>query len=392
MERTSLAAKGMTMSDSPRGLSRRSLLGGAAGLGLAAALPFSAANAGGLQPRGPSQVRPDGSYEVVPLAKNVISLGVVQSRVIPVDLSNLNRTRKANLDHMLRLIDSSTIAFGKPDLLFFHEFPITGWHNWSRDEVLKVAIEVPGEETEAIARKAREHGMYIVFGSYVREPDWRGHALSITTFIGPDGKIIDKHWKARNVKGMFGGDVELFTTTIYDVLERYVEMYGEDAVLPVTRTPIGNFVTSSIQREPEYFRAAALKGAEIILRTATGGFHPVDIQATSLYNQVYTAICNNAVSTGSPFFEDSHAGGSAIYGPDGSQIAEATSHHETLVSARIPIADFRSRHRQPVLHKELYLGEYQQYVPPFPPNLFQDYQPSDLRDAGRYIKGRGRWQ
>ena len=54
------------------------------------------------------------------------------------------------------------------------------------------------------------------------------------------GEIVDRHWKARNLKGFFGGRKELFTTTIYDVLDRYVEMYGPDAVLPVTRTPPGS--------------------------------------------------------------------------------------------------------------------------------------------------------
>ncbi|MXO69487.1 hypothetical protein GRI72_11710 [Altererythrobacter marinus] len=326
------------------------------------------------------------------MSKDVFTLGVAQSRVIPVDLSNLKQTRKANLDHMLRLIDGSTIGFGRPDLLFFHEFPITGWHNWDRAEALRVAIEIPGEETEAIAVKAREYGMYIVFGSYARDPDWQDHVLSITTVIDPTGRIIDKHWKARNVKGMFGGEQELFTTTIYDVLDRYVEMYGADAVIPVTRTPIGNFMTSSTQREPEIFRAGAMKGAEVILRTATGGFSPIDVQATALYNGVYTAICNNAISTGSPFFEDSGAGGSAIYGPDGNALDVADSPNETLVLARIPIAQFRARHRQPVLHKELYMAEYEQYVPPYAPNLFQDYIPSGLEDAGRHLKDKRRWK
>lgn len=372
-------------------LSRRGILGSMAGLGLAALAPrraSAAAPKGG----GPVEVRPDGTYAVVPLARDAFTLGVAQSRVIPVDLSRLKATRKANLDHMLSLIDASAIGFAKPDLLFFHEFPITGWRDWTRDEVLRVAIDIPGEETEAIAAKARAHGMYIVFGSYARDPDWPGHALSITTMIDPTGTIIAKNWKARNVKGLFGGETELFTTTIYDVLDRYIEIYGEDAVVPVVRTPIGNILTSSIQREPEYFRAAAMKGAEVILRTATGGFSPVDIQATSLYNGVYTAVCNNAISPGGPFFEDVNAGGSAIYGPDGEPLAKATSPNETLVAAPVPIAQFRARHRQPSVHKELFLKEFEQYVPRYGPNLFQDYQPSDLKDAGRYLRDKGRWK
>jgi predicted amidohydrolase len=372
-------------------LSRRGVLRGAAGAGLAAMLgaaPARAASARGA----PLKVDPRGGYENTALARESFALGVAQSRVLPVDLGNLKQTRRANLDHMLGLIDASTMAFGKPDLLFFHEFPITGWTNWTRAEVLRVAIDIPGEETEAIARKAKEHGMYIVFGSYARDPDWPGHALSITTIINPSGAIIARNWKARNVKGLFGGDTELFTTTIYDVLDRYVEMYGEDAVIPIARTPIGNIFTSSIQREPEYFRAAAIKGAEVMLRTATGGFSPVDMQATALYNGVYTAVCNNAVSPGSPFFEDTGAGGSAIYGAGGEALDMAKSPNETLVMARIPIAQFRARHRQPTLHKELYMAEYEQYVPPYPPNLFQNYQPTDLRDAGRYLRDKGRWK
>jgi len=381
----------MTQNGRQGALSRRGILGSMAGLGLAA---MATGRAGAAVPKGgaPVEVRPDGTYAVVPLARDAFTLGVAQSRVIPVDLSRLKATRKANLDHMLALIDASTMGFVKPDLLVFHEFPITGWRDWTRDEVLRVAIDIPGEETEAIAAKARAYGMYIVFGSYARDPDWPGHALSITTIVDPTGKIIAKNWKARNVKGLFGGETELFTTTVYDVLDRYIEMYGEDAVVPVVRTPIGNILTSSIQREPEYFRAAAMKGAEVILRTATGGFSPVDIQATSLYNGVYTAVCNNAISPGGPFFEDVNAGGSAIYGPDGEPLAKATSANETLVAARVPIAQFRARHRQPSVHKELFLKEFEQYVPRYGPNLFQDYQPSDLKDAGRYLKDKGRWK
>lgn len=382
----------MKRDDNPAsGLSRRTFMAAGAGLGLGAGLGSKAAFSAGLPTRRPTVVRGDGTYEVVPLAQEAFTLGVAQSRVIPVDLANLKQSRRANLNHMLALIDGSNNGFGKPDLLFFHEFPITGWFNWTRAESLRVAIEIPGEETEAIAAKAREHGMYIVFGSYVRDPQWNGHVLSITAMIGPDGRLLGKHWKARNIKGVFGG-VELFTTTVYDVLDRFVEMYGEDEVIPVTRTPIGNFVTSSIQREPEYFRAAAMKGAEVMLRTATGGFSPIDIQATSLYNGVYTAICNNAISRGGPFFEDVGAGGSAVYGPDGEAIAAATSPNETLVSARIPIAQFRARHRQPIIHKELYLREFEQYVPRYGPNLFQDHLTDDLQDAARYLKDKGRWK
>lgn len=386
---------------SEKSLSRRTLLGAAGGVGLTAALGVSTpalaqAPASGKVPAHPKAnvtINPDGTYPVVPLAKQSWTLGVAQSRSLPVDLKRVAASRRDNLNHMIDLIDAAFAFGGGPDLLFFHEFPITGFGaGWSRADVLKIAIEIPGEETEALAKKARQYGIYLVFGSYAKDPAWPGHVLSITTIMGPDGSILARDWKARNIKGVFGGEIELFTTTIYDVLDRFVEMYGRDAILPVVKTPIGNLATSSVQREPELFRALAMKGAEVILRTATGGFVPSDIAVTSLYNSVYTAVCNNAVSPGSPFFEDSNAGGSAIYGPDGEAMAMAKSPNETLVSARIPIGTFRARHRQPTIHPQLYDDVMNQYNPRFAPNLFSDYLPTDLKDAGRYLRDKGRWK
>ena len=366
-------------------------LTGAAGLGALGAVEQAANAAMG---KGPDTVSvgENGDYVKVELAKPFITLACVQSRVRGVRVSNYRQDIEANLDHMLELVDKVFHFSRGADILFFHEFPITGWNTWTRKEIRKFAIRIPGQETERVSAKAREHGCYIVFGSYATDPDWPNHILSITTIIGPDGAIVDKHWKARNIKGVFPG-VELFTTSIYDVLDRYIEMYGADAVLPVTRTPYGNIATSSVQREPEIFRAFAIKGAEIILRTATGGFTPEDMQATSMYNRVYTAVCNNAVSPDNPgFFDDAGSGGSAIYDPRGDKLAEARSAFEQAVIARIPIAEFRARNRQPTLHTELYKPVLDAYVGPYGPNLFSDYQPTDLKDAKRYLADKSRWK
>ncbi len=374
---------------------RRDLLQAAA-LGTAAlgalSVPNGAAQAA--LEKGPDalSVDPNGGYARVPLAKPSVTLAVVQARVRGVRVANHKKDLRANLDHMLGLIDSTFHFAPGGDVLFFHEFPITGWNTWTRQEIQKFAIEIPGPETEEISKKAREHGCYIIFGSYVVDAEWPGHILSITTIIGPDGEIVDKHWKPRNIKGVFPG-VELFTTTIYDVLDEYIERYGADAVLPVTRTPYGNIATSSVQREPEIFRAFALKGAEIILRTATGGFTPADMQATSMYNGVYTAVCNNAVSPDNPdFFDDAGGGGSTIYDPRGRVLAEARSPFEQAVTARIPIANYRERNQLPTLHPELYRPVFDAYRSPYAPNLFSEYQPSDLDDAKRYLQDKSRWQ
>ena len=180
----------------------------------------------------------------------------------------------------------------------------------------RIAIEVPGSETEAIGKKCKDYGCYIVFGTYAKDPDWPDHILHLMVLIGPDGDVVAKHWKQRNVRGLFPGS-EQYTSAIYDVYDRFIEMYGQDAVIPVTKTAIGNIAMSAVQFEPELFRCMAFKGAEIICRVATGGFEYEDMRLTSYHNSLYTLIANNSVNTGnrnSGFFDDTActAAGSAM--------------------------------------------------------------------------------
>ncbi|WFL76340.1 nitrilase-related carbon-nitrogen hydrolase [Altererythrobacter arenosus] len=379
-----------------KGLDRRALLGAGAGIAAASALDWTAfAAPAAAAERGPNgiEMRSDGSYATVPLAKETISLAVAQTRVVPVELGNVAQGRRANVQHMLDVIDMANGFSGPKDLIQFHEFPITGYrHVWNLEDARKIAIEIPGEETELLAAKAREYGSWIVFGSYVRDPDWPKRLLSITTIISDKGEIVAKDWKARNLKGFFPGGRELFTTTIYDVLDEYVERYGWDHVVPVIRTPIGNLFTSSSQLEPELFRAAAMKGAEIMLRTASGNFNEIDIRATSMYNRVYSTIANNSASPENRYYlADSNPGHVGIVGPDGEFIEQSETDFETLVYGRIPIASFRARHRQPIVHSELVMPVFDKYRSPYGPNLIADYQPTDTEDAGRYLRSKSRW-
>ncbi len=156
-------------------------------------------------------------YARVPLAEDYVTVSAVQSRVRAVDGKKPGPGIRANLDHMLELIDKSQFFGGKKDLLCFHEFPLQGWNPWDRKELERLSIEVPGPETEEIAAKAKQYGCYIKFGAYVIDKDWPGHVLSVTSIIGPDGSVIARDWKARNIKGVFPG-FELVTTTVYNVV------------------------------------------------------------------------------------------------------------------------------------------------------------------------------
>lgn len=371
-------------------IDRRRLVAGLAGLAAAGQAPGAAAAAGQ-----PVNVAPNGrAYARIPLRRDTVTVGAIQTRIRAVDGGAPAKGIRANLAHLLQVIDKVQEFGGRKDLLCFHEFPLQGWNPWDRRELERLCIEIPGPETEQIAARARQYQCYIQFGAYAVDRDWPGHVLSITTIIGPDGRIVARDWKARNIVGVFP-EFELVTTTVYNVLDRFIEMYGADAVIPVHRTDIGNLCTSSTQLEPELFRAMALKGAEIILRTASGGFSADDMKMTSIYNRVFTVIVNNAVSPENPgFLDDANggAGGTAIYGPRGEVLARADSKFEQEVVARLPLAQYRATHQLPDVHLALYQPVFERYVPRQAPGLFAQYLPKDLKDAKRFLDEQNAWR
>ena len=385
----------LNRSDTPESLRRRQLLtAGSAGavalaLGGGAARAEEAAADGG----GSVSVAADGDYERVPLRKDTVRVTAVQSIMRAVrNTQNPGPEMKANLDHMLELIDQANGFGGPQDLVCFHEQPIMGWNPWTREEVLRVAIEIPGPETEALGRKAKEHGCYITFGTYAKDPDWPGHLLLNGVLIGPEGNVVANHWKTNNIRGFIPG-WDIFTTGIYDVLDRYREMYGEDEVLQVARTDIGNISCSITPRQPDVIRALAMKGLEIRLSSSSGGYNIAEAQVIAGHNRLWSVVCNQSVSPEQPGFpEFSGSGDTAIFDPRGQIAARARSVHEEFVRTTIPMAQFRrSRTIPPGVPIEMLQPVYDRYVPRNGPNGQTSYLPADGADASRHFGSIRNW-
>ncbi|MFO1428016.1 MAG: nitrilase-related carbon-nitrogen hydrolase [Steroidobacteraceae bacterium] len=396
----------MKRKSSPQPLSRRELLTGAgvAGLGAMAAPIAMGATAGAAGPPGGAgdavAVMKRGAYATVPLRQDSINVSALQSRLMSIDLKNRDATLKRNLAHVVQLIDyaqGSGPEWGgerrwgaKQDLICMHEFPIQGWQPWNRAELQKVAFDLPGPETAVIGERAKHYGCYIAFGCYARDKDWPNHVINMSVIVGPDGNIVGKQWKARNILGAFGG-IGLIGTTVYDVLDRYVEMYGWDATLPVARTDIGNIAMTAVGMEPMLYQALAMKGAEILILTVTGGSNAEQAIQTARATRSYCVGVGNSVSPDNPGFTEAVGArdeGTAIVDPRGTPLARSANHHEDVVSARVPIADFRKT-RAPVEYPmALYLPVLQQYEPSVQPNGFLEELPDNYQQAGALAKRR----
>jgi predicted amidohydrolase len=379
-------------SGSHRPVNRRDLLGASVIGAVAVSLGVAADAASAAPGDSKVSVHDKGKYQMVPLRRDALRVTAVQSIIRAVrDTGNPAREMKANVDHMIELIDAANGFPGPQDLICFHEQPIMGWNPWTLDEVLRVAIEIPGPETEALGKKAKQYGCYISFGTYARDKDWPGHLLLNGVLIGPDGNVVANHWKTNNSRGFRPG-WDIFTTSIYDVLDRYREMYGEDAVLPIARTDIGNISCSVTPGQPDVMRAHAMKGMELRLSSSSGGYSVEDAQMISLYNRIWTVVCNNSISPEQPGFpEFSGSGDTAIFGANGRIAARARSFNEEFVTTVIPLAEFRRTRVIADVPIEMLMPVYSKFVPRNGPNAQASYVPKSAEEASRHFVSKRNW-
>ncbi len=356
---------------------------------------LSVTGAGGAQaaPRAavPQLVRPDGSYPTAPLAKDVVVVKVVQNA--PLNLqkaASMQEGLAKNVERMAFWINEACTKGKKPDFILFNEFPLTGYSSGSRAEKLKFTIQVPGPETRRIGELAKACDTYVVFGSYATDPAWPGHILSLNPVIGRDGQVKKVYWKTRNVM-RFTGD-EIPTTTVENVRDRFRAKYGIEEEFPVLQTEYGNIAVSTVQVDPFVFAAYAMRGTEIMLRTATL-FSKTDVQAIAFYNNMYSAMSNITFppESGVPA---NLGGGSLIVGPNGKVLAEDPSNNESVIEAEIPIAAFRKGRtipRYPLEVVKPVFDQYRQEVPLNHLDLPADKLPQTTKDMKDLLDRQSRW-
>lgn len=329
----------------------------------------------------PVLVNSDGTYPTKPLEKDVVVLKVLQTGVNSLqDFPSVAEGLDFNLALMERMADRACAEGKKPDFLLYHEFPLTGYSSGPREEKLKYTIEIPGPETDRLAEIARGCDTYLIFGSYATDPDWPGHILSLNTVIDRNGDIANVFWKSRNIKRLYP-DREITTTTIEAVRDKYREMYGIEEEFPVLQTEYGNIAVSTVQMDPFVYAAFAMRGTEIMLRTATL-FAEEDVLAMARFNNFYSAMANFALPL-NPRYE---AGESVIVSPYGEILAKSPYlDKDDIIEAEIPIAEFRAGRRIPNYALDITLPVLEQYRQEFPLNHL-DVARETLPETGEAMK------
>ncbi|HET9782874.1 MAG TPA: nitrilase-related carbon-nitrogen hydrolase [Candidatus Dormibacteraeota bacterium] len=303
---------------------------------------------------------------------------------------------RLNLEHLTHLVKAAfwLSSLDLPvRLVAVPEGALQGFN----DEVLDVdhvqfarecAIDIPGEETEALGKLAKEWNVHVIAQAKARHPDMKDRFFNVGFIIDPEGEVILKHYK---VSPLF--PVE-HSVCPHDVYDWWIERYGRtlEAFWPVVDTEIGRLgvMMANEGSYPENARALALNGAEVVYRASyphpgtSSDMFEIQTRARALDNNMYVVAPN--MGTYHLFPEevtpiDTFGGRSLIADYKGRMVGKQDyGAGSTWVSGVIDIEALRHHRANALwdnwmkdLRTELYQMLYEN--PIYPKNLYLDREP-----------------
>jgi predicted amidohydrolase len=212
----------------------------------------------------------------------------------------------------------------------------------------KHAEAIPGPITDAFSEIAKEFGVVIILNVYEKD----GEALyDSSPVINTDGTIL--------------GTTRMIHITDYACFHEKEYYTPGNNGAPVFDTSFGKIgVAICYDRHyPEYMRALAIAGAEIVFIPQAGsvgewpeGLYEAEVQTASFQNGYFTALCNRVGEEPKLTF----AGESFVCHPEGNVIARASSGTEEILYCEVDLDDVKNSHarrlflrdRRPELYSE----------------------------------------
>ncbi|WP_427889368.1 carbon-nitrogen hydrolase family protein [Kribbella sp. GL6] len=231
-------------------------------------------------------------------------IGLGQWHAVPGD-------HNVNLATALEVV--ADLAAQGAELVVLPELWASGYDAVRLGEIVSATAEpVPGPRSEALARAAREHGLWLFAGSVPELAD--GRVYNTTLVFDPEGELAGVHRK-----------VHLYRPTAEDA----VFAAGETVtVLDTDRFgPVG-LATCFDGDHPGYARALRDRGARLVVMPAA-----YETAAESWWDLLHPA---NALANGQWWITVNQCGGgmfgrSRVIAPDGTTVAEAPRDRASLV-------------------------------------------------------------
>ena len=212
-----------------------------------------------------------------------------------------------------------------------------------------LAQAVPGPISEAFAERAAALGVVVVLNLYERDGD---RCFDSSPVIDSDGSLL--------------GRTRMVHITDYPCFHEKGYYAPGDTGVPVFETAVGKIGISICydRHYPEYMRALALAGAELVVVPQAGavdewpaGLYEAELRVAAFQNGYFTALCNRVGPEECLEF----AGESFVCGPDGRVLARAPKAEDHILYADIDLSEVATCHA-----RELFLRDRR-------PELYSDW-------------------
>jgi predicted amidohydrolase len=213
--------------------------------------------------------------------------------------------------------------------------------------IARACLAPDGPEYDALGRIAQDLGIYLSGNVYETDPHFPALYFQTSFILADNGDVVLRYRRL----------VSMFAPTPHDILDRYLDIYGADALFPVADTPLGRLacVASEEILYPEITRCLALRGAEVICHSSSEVGSPLATpkniakRARAYENMVYVVSANSAGIDGIPFPAMSTDGFSQVVDYKGQVLAAADSGESMCGNAELDIGALRRVRRKPAM-------------------------------------------
>lgn len=206
------------------------------------------------------------------------------------------------------------------------------------------AIAMDGPQIEALGEVAANAKVHLAGNAYEADPHFPDIYFQTSFILNPSGDLILKYRRL----------ISMYTPSPYDVLDQYLDIYGEDALFPVVDTPLGKLASIASEEilYPEIARCLSMKGAELFTHSsseaALKGLSPKNLakRARAMENMAYVVSSNSSGIIGGPMLQNSTDACSQIVDYNGRVLLEAESGESMNVVTEIDMASLRRARRR----------------------------------------------
>ena len=277
-------------------------------------------------------------------ARPIIRAAVLRHpQLVPSTVRDLDATYARNAKGMIAEIDKAMAAAGRKPRLFV--FPVLQIHSAGPRGSSGVPIEAVAVDLVSkplaegvfapIVAICKRHDCYVVTTTIEKTPRLPGLYFHTGLIIGPEGLVL----RSPKAQAYSTSDI----TPLREIVDEYANAFGEAAILPVAKTPIGT-LGCFVEKEGEVLEAARLlvsKGAEIIVQPSAER----DDVPWAAIKQATAYECSTYLLTGTVSrrtFADNaagvwHPGAATIVSPEGTIIASISGQNEGCVAADLDL-------------------------------------------------------